>query len=404
MNKLIQNIFLLLFPFYPFWAWLSISISNKPIDLFVTIGLIPITIYFLVHKKKRLPKYLVLFIIFTLYHLSSIFLNNTFPLDTNKIYFLLTDPNILACILFIIIEHIVFDKEFINRMSKFIFIIVIISLFVSIIQIKLPTFFTNSTDDENIYVEQNRIFSIYSWISLNSLGISFPILISILLSVYSRKKFTLPLLIISGIIVSFLTRARYVMISVLVVFSQLFFNAKTSIFKKASIILIFYALLLLINFAANKSGYDINEVINNRILEKDTDMSSAGARITSYYVFLQVFPDNPWFGIGPETKQNVLDLLDGVAPEIHVGYLSYLYFYGIIGCSILFLSIYFLLRDAWIVGKRDNFWGSFYGLVSFCIANFTFVYFNFSEMGIVLSLIYLRYYKNRASLQMIKIL
>jgi O-antigen ligase len=131
-------------------------------------------------------------------------------------------------------------------------------------------------------------------------------------------------------------------------------------------------------------------------------MASAKARITSYEAFLIKFPEHPLLGVGPKTRPDVIELLNGEAPLIHVGYLSYLYFYGVVGCLILFLAIFFLLRDAWIVGKRDNFWGSFYGLVSFCLANLTFVYFNFSEMGIVLSVIYLRYYNYKSSLPLVE--
>jgi hypothetical protein len=52
-----------------------------------------------------------------------------------------------------------------------------------------------------------------------------------------------------------------------------------------------------------------------------------------------------------------------------------------------------LLIKALRVGIKSKFWGSFYGLLAFCVANATFVYFNFNEAGIVLAVVYLRYYK-----------
>jgi hypothetical protein len=288
-------------------------------------------------------------------------------------------------------------------MNKLILLTVGLSLIVSLIQIKLPNFFFNAALDPELgYTTGNRCSSIYSWTNLNSLGISFPILISILVSVYEKKKSTLSFVILSAIVVPFLSKARYVMISGIVVLSQLFFNTKISAIRKATYVVIFLGSIYFINIAASSFGYDINDVIENRILEKDNDMGSAKARIRSYEVFMIVFPEHPWFGVGPETKKEVLDLLDGEMSIIHVGYLSYLYFYGVVGCLILFLAIFFLLKYAWTVGKRDNFWGSFYGLTAFCIANTTFVYFNFSEMGIIISLIYLRYFNYRASLKLLK--
>lgn len=403
MNKFIQNLFLLLLPFHPFWAWLCFSLTNKSIYLFASAGLLPIALYLVISVNKKLPLYLILFIIFTCYHLGSIVINNTFPPDSNKIYFILSQPHLLACIFFIIIENTVFDKQFINTMNKLILLTVGLSLIVSLIQIKLPNFFFNAAfDTESGYTTGNRCSSIYSWTNLNSLGISFPILISILVSVYEKKKPTLSFIIVSAIVVSFLSKARYVMLSGILVLSQLFFNTKISALRKATYVVIFLGSIYFINIAASSFGYDINDVIENRILEKDNDMGSAKARIRSYEVFMIVFPEHPWFGVGPETKKEVLDLLNGEMTIIHVGYLSYLYFYGVVGCLILFLAIFFLLKYAWIVGKRDNFWGSFYGLIAFCIANTTFVYFNFSEMGIIISLIYLRYFNYRASLKLLK--
>src|ERR1035437_4479272 len=293
MNKLIQNLFILLFPFYPLWAWVCYFFTKKPIDFFVDILLLPIAFYLVVCVNKKLPKYLLFFIIFTIYHLCSVFINNTFPIGTNKVYSLLSDPNILACLFFIIIEYSVFKDKFISRMNKHILLIVIISLVVSLIQIKNPAFFFNvSANVELTYIGENRNFSIYSWSSLNSAGISFPILISILVSVYDTRKSIFPLVILSGIVVSFLTRARYVMISAIVVFSQLFFNKKRSLIKRISFFFLIVSGIFLIGFVAEQSGFNINEVINNRILEKDSDMASAKARITSYEAFLIKFPEH----------------------------------------------------------------------------------------------------------------
>lgn len=393
MNKLVQNLFSFLFPFYPFWAWFSFSFLKKPIEFFVTILLLPIALYFIIYVNKKLPKYLLFFVLFTIYHICSVYINNTFPKDTNQIYFLLSEPNILACLFFIVIEYTVFEETFISKMNRNILIIVAISLVVSLIQIKVPSFFFNvNSDEELLYVGENRNFSIYSWTNLNSAGVTFPILISILVSVYDKRKSVLPIIILSGIVVSFLTRARYVMISAILVLSQMFFNRKRSVTKRASILVMFLVGIFFIGLTAMSLGVDIKEIVNTRILEKDSDMASAKARVLSYEVFTVIFPEHPWVGVGPETKKDVIDLLGGEAPLIHVGYLSYLYFYGVAGCLLLFLSMFFMLRDSWRVGRKHNFWGSFYAFVSFFLANATFVYFNFSEMGIILSVIYLRYY------------
>jgi len=283
-------------------------------------------------------------------------------------------------------------------MNKLVFLIIIISLVVSIIQIFNPIFFvtpelTEATD--NSYLSQGRNFSIFSWSDLNTIGISFPILISILLSIESMKSRVSSLLIISAIVVPFLTRSRYVMLSALVVLSQLFFNSKFGLKKRIILLLVFVVAFLGLISLAKISDFDIQQVVSERILEKNTDMQSARVRITSFFVFVEKFPENPWFGVGPETRDDVLILLGGLAPVIHIGYLSYLYYYGLFGCLLFFLSLFYILKKAWIVGKTYMFWGSFYGFVAFCLANTTLVYFNLSEMGIILGMIYLRHFQEQ---------
>jgi hypothetical protein len=250
------------------------------------------------------------------------------------------------------------------------------------------------------YIEQGRNFSIFSWIDLNSLGISFPILISILLSINRTEKLTFPLTIVSGIVVAFLSKARYVMISTLIVFSQLFFVSKIDFRKKVYIILIFTISVVTVVGVAKLYNYDIQKVIDNRILEKSTDLASARVRVASYEIFLIKFPEHPLFGVGPVTRLDVVQLLRGRAPLIHIGYLSYLYFYGIVGSLFIFLSIFLLLIKAWTVGEKYLFWGAFYGILSFCFANVTFVYFNLSEIGIILAVIYMKYFNDESSLEL----
>lgn len=399
MNRVVQYFFLILLPFYPIWAWLFYSVTKKPVSIFVVAMLIPLAAYSLITQKIKFPKYLVFLILFTIYHLASVYINNLVHAGTNKMFFLLSDANVYACLLFIVIESTSFDDIFLTKMNRLIFLLIIVTTIVSIIQIKYPYLFINpditGTMDVDTYLEE-RSFSIFSWININSLGISFPILISILLSLPSTKKRTTPLLILSNIIVSFLTKARYVMISAIIVMSQLFFNAKIALRKRISALVLIVGILFVAIGIAYFSGFDIQRVIDTRILEKGTGLGSARARVLSYEVFLIKFPEYPLFGVGPSTRDDVVRLLNGVAPLIHIGYLSYLYYYGIFGFLLLLISIFFLLKNAWDIGRKYVFWGSFYGLLSFCFANVTFVYFDLSEIGIVMAVIYLKYYKEKS--------
>ena len=398
MNKIVQLFFLAFLPFYPLWSWLLSTYMGKSPNFFLVFVLFPLTFYLIIVKRTRVPIYLLFLILFTVYHILTSFINHTFPPGSNPILAVLTDINVLACAFFFIIENSSFDKNFISKMNLFIFMIIIISVAVSIIQIFEPTFFVSPElidAVDNSYLSQGRNFSIFSWSDLNTVGISFPIMISILISIESMKSRVSPSLIISGILVPFLTRSRYVMLSALIVLSQLFFNARLDLKKRIILMVIFVGAFILLISLAKLSNVDLQQIVNERILERNTDMQSARVRITSLFVFLEKFPENPWFGVGPETRDDVLILLGGLAPVIHVGYLSYLYYYGIFGCLLFFISLFYILKKAWKVGKTYMFWGSFYGFLAFCFANTTLVYFNLSEMGIILAMIYLRHFQEQ---------
>lgn len=394
--KVIQYVLLILLPFYPIWAAVFYTLLNRHIHYFGVLVFSLLAFILIIIQNIRIPKYLIFFILFTIYHLCSIFINGLVPADSNLVTFILTDVNVFACIAFFVIENTDFEKSFLKKMNICLALVVIVSLIISIVQIKFPTFFVSPSLERNVewllYIQQKRIFSIYSWTNLNSVGISFPIMIAILLSVYNNKVNLFPWIVVSGIAVPFLTKARYAMLGAVVAFSQLFFVSKIPVKRKISFLFVFaVGVILLINIA-RLTGFDVQQVVSDRILEQGSQMGSARARLVSLEVFLIKFPENPWFGVGPSTRADVVRLLGGVAPLIHVGYLSYLYFYGILGFSLLLFSIFYLFKDAWVAGTKYMFWGSFYGLLLFCLANATMVYFNFSEFGIFLLVLYLRYF------------
>jgi len=400
MNKFNQNFFQILYPFYPLWAWIFLQFLHFPIEKVLVFMLIPSVLYIIWTMRVRFPWYLVFYSLFTCYHFWSVYYWDLLPTNTNWFFYIFSDYNVMGCFLFFILENTNFNDKFIQRMTTSIFVIVMISLAVSLVQSKSEFFFTNLEsidldDPTSAYLEDKRAASIYSWVSANSVGITFPFLISILISVTQLKSKIFPWFSASGVIVAFLTKARYVMISTIIAFSQLFFGSRLKTKTKFSILIGFIAGIVLIVGVAEMFGYDFQEVINDRIMEKNTDMVSAKARILSYEVFQKKFPEHPYIGVGPKTRADVLDLLGGYAIIIHVGYLSYLYYYGVLGASLLFIALILLLYDSWKVGKQHGFWGAFYGFLGFVLANATFVYFNLSEMGIVLGLIYMRYYKLR---------
>ena len=243
MNRFMQGLFILFIPFYPFWNWIFSFLTPKSFGFFFSLFLLPISLYCLAFKKGRYPNYLYLFILFTIYHIFSVFINHIKPPDTNLVYFIFSDVNVLACIVLIIVETTTFTNSFINKMNQNIFLIVVVSLIFSLIQIKNPLFFfTDSTSPDTGlgYIDQGRNFSIYSWINYHSLGISFPIMISILLSQYNndKKTFKSLLIVMIGFIVCFLSRYRFAMISAIIVSFQLVLIKSRNLYGRLSFLLL----------------------------------------------------------------------------------------------------------------------------------------------------------------------
>jgi hypothetical protein len=84
------------------------------------------------------------------------------PREANLLAYLLADYNISACLILFVVENTEFDEWFIKKLSKNIFFIVLISLLVSIIQIKDVTFFvspllTSDPDKLAYFFDDHRI-------------------------------------------------------------------------------------------------------------------------------------------------------------------------------------------------------------------------------------------------------
>jgi len=325
--------------------------------------------------------------------LSSIYFQ-TIPDNTNILFYTLSDFSVLSCFLIFIVQNTSIDKTTITYFNRNIVYVIILSFIVSLIQIKYNDFFVSTAIEEGTIIKiEQRLPSIYSWYDQNSIGITFPILVSLALSTIGKQqKIKQGITLLSLLAVSFLSKARYIMISGVIVFSQLLLLKKYSIKRKVLFIAISIFVVIIGIKMADIFDYSIQDTVQERILEGGEGYGSALARVKSFEVFLYAFPTNPWFGVGPSTRDDVKSLLGEGIPIIHVGYLSYLYYYGILGSFLFFACIIILLRKAYIIGRRFEFWGVLFGLITFCIANATTVYFNLSEPGIILAIIYLQYY------------
>lgn len=78
--------------------------------------------------------------------------------------------------------------------------------------------------------------------------------------------------------------------------------------------------------------------------------------------------------------------------QIHVGYLSHLVSYGIIGSFLLFSFWFLLAKDLYRKAKLTKYYGPFFAFIIFLFTNLTLVDFNLFYPGIFIAFVFSEYY------------
>ena len=150
-------------------------------------------------------------------------------------------------------------------------------------------------------------------------------------------------------------------------------------------------------------GYNVEKVINERILEKSEGgmiQGSAGTRLFAFKVFGKLFPKyailgrGKLHGFGEEGSRDyeLLRALQKQSSQIHVGYLSLFYYYGLIGGCLYMIFLILITKKLYVDAKKTKYWGPLIGWSMFLIANLTTVHLDIYIMGIVLIFFFNKYY------------
>ncbi|WP_430814652.1 O-antigen ligase family protein [Carboxylicivirga sp. RSCT41] len=273
---------------------------------------------------------------------------------------------------------------------------VILAFLVSLIQFfDKPFFFTPDEISAHArrmgsYYSSFRIrrVSIFGYLGMHDISISFLPVFGILMSYYSMVKKRVPYLyLIMAFFVVFVNNSRYAQLGFLITLLPVFMLAKNK-WRTALIIGVSVpAALLLLAIGLNLIGFDVEGYVEQRLLA-----DSASTRLLAFEIFQKFFGRNPWFGTGVHLTNEVIVALAGRSSQIHVGYLAHLYSYGIIGSFFVFgfwLSIFFRFRRTAI---RTAYWGSLVGILVFLWANVTLVTYQIFTYGIMMSFLFDRYY------------
>lgn len=391
--------------FWPILSYITYGVlSLKSIVVYYSAISIFYGIFFifhsrLIHKKIFIPKELYYFLVFIIF----LFIWSYFNGSMNRrgvISVILNNPYLASFFIMLIIYNTKYNDSIIQRSIKIFKITVIIAAIVSVIQVFDSHFFNAffyEHRDLDVYrrgLYNTRRASIFGFINLNSLGLSFIPIISIVsgyLLRYRDKKYLIFLLL--GGLIAFLSNTRYVMISFLIITLQIIIYRKDALVGFIKYISIAFILIITILIFFEFIGYDLMTWYSTRLFAEGAFQETS--RYKAFINFLRFFPENYLFGNGNILSEDVVEAsMQYGSSHIHIGYLSHLVAYGIVGCFFLFGFWYHLLMKFYKTAKRTNYWGSVFAFITFLWAFATFSNSSIFFYGIIYTFIFDKYFRD----------
>ena len=143
----------------------------------------------------------------------------------------------------------------------------------------------------------------------------------------------------------------------------------------------------------------VDKILTERIFELDKgglENTSAYNRIYAFTLFREFFPKKPFLGTGGKMEDDLLAMKGSRTSQIHVGWFSLFYYYGIVGAFFFLAFTYFIMKKLWHTAKKTNYWGSFYAFLTYFISILgTQVVFQIFFVGFIFAMVYNRYYEQQ---------
>jgi O-antigen ligase len=397
---------LVLYPFLSFFLlkYLGLGLNNTFAFLLLFGFLLHL---FLPNRNYQLiivPKYLWFLLLFILYMIFSELFILKNPIS---IKYLITNRFIPILFFFLIIENSPIIRESDYKLTIILLLFVVIaSVIVILVQSIDPVFFMNP-DYASWYEETKgdntllRLPSIYSWNGSVAAGFSSISIAAILLSEYFKSKRNISIIVVLLLtaIVVILVKSRWVMVNyfALLIMFLIYKKVRFINFLRISVIVIIVGLLTF--FVLKRFNINIDRIVNERILEKQSGGIAKGTgstRILAFELFFKLFPEKPLFGAGQQITKELDILLASRSSQIHVGYLSLFFYFGIMGGIIYFMFLFILTKRLYRHAIFHHYWGPFFGWLGFLLANLTLVYLYPWDAGLMLCLVLDRHYFQKA--------
>jgi hypothetical protein len=288
------------------------------------------------------------------------------------------------------------NKLFINKSIKFIEFITFIGLIVSFIQVFNYNFY-NAFEFYGISNYSGGLYnarrtSIFGFVDLNELGLSFLPLLSVLIGyklIHRIKNYSIYLLM--GGLICILSNNRYVIVGFIILTIQVLWARKIRISNILNYILMSLVVVLIIFQVLKTFNYNFEQWFESRLFAEGSLQETT--RYKAFSTFLFFFPQKMVWGTGVHLTDEIREVSASIgSSQIHVGYLSHLVSYGLVGSFLLFGFWFFLLKDLHHSAKETQYWGSFYAFLIYFWAQAILVNYSIFFTGLIYALIFKKYY------------
>lgn len=355
-------------------------------------------LYFLGNKFISRPKYLYYYILYIIFIIIWTFFNGEEE-RRGILAILFNNKEIAILFLILIIYNTHYTIKFLKKSLLIIKITVFIAALASIIQVFDTSFlsafsYKGITKFQELDLYQFRRPSIFGFADPNEIGLSFIPLLSVLVGVliYQKNRIYIVFLILGGLI-ALLSNARYVMIGFLILTLQILIVNKNKILSNFKYIFITGVSLTVLYITLIYLGYNIPNWIGERLWAEGSIQETT--RYKAIGTFVTFFPQTPIFGTGVHLTDEIEAASKEIgSSQIHVGYLSYLVSYGIVGCFFLFGFWFHLLINLYKSAKKTNYWGSFFAFLIYFWSQATLVNNSLFFYGLIFALVFDKYFKD----------
>lgn len=414
MNKQfsINYFIIIIFSIAPLIGFVTVTFFDMAFYNVVSVLIFVAFLYTLLLKSRgqsnfRFPDYAIFYLLFTIYTIIS----DIFIVEKDiTLNYLVKNRLLSGFFIIIIIENTFFSEKVIKNISLLIKIMVVIAFFVIVIQqtidssfLVLDTYYEDKMQ-QGIFFDI-RMPSIYTWTDPLDVGMGALPLLALIVSfqLKQNKKYYWTWVII-GIIYSFITQTRWIMLSMIIVLIMIPVYKKINLQNLIKYLILSLFLIIISLQGLKLIGINIRSIIDYRILESDkTDIrkTSAGSRILAFKVFGKLYPKNPIFGVGSRKygiggtgkhDKNLQRELRGRSSQIHIGYLSVFYYFGFFGGIFFLLFLWYMMKRIYVAARLRDAWGPFFGMLILVIANLTLVDYGIFNIGPIICLVFYRYY------------